>query len=101
MEEKKEEPKAGVSAPAKILVNLPADAKLFVDDFATKSTTAARTFATPELAAGAMFTYTLKAEIVRDGKTLTTSEKIAVKAGDEIRVNLPVEKFAAATLAAK
>jgi hypothetical protein len=32
---------------------------------------------------------------------MTASEKIAVKAGDEIRVSLPVEKFAAATVAAK
>jgi uncharacterized protein (TIGR03000 family) len=95
-------PKTGSSAaPAKILVNLPADAKLFVDDFATKSTSDNRSFVTPELAPAKAFSYTLKAEIVRDGKTLTASEKVEVKAGDEINISLPVEKFAAATVAAK
>jgi hypothetical protein len=40
-------PKTGsAAAPAKILVNLPADAKLFVDDLG-KSTTETRSFVTP------------------------------------------------------
>jgi len=95
-------PKTGTAAPAPatIHVDLPADAKLIVDDFATKSTSANRTFVTPELTPAKEFTYTLQAEIVRDGKTLTVSEKVAVKAGEEIRVNFPAEKFAT-TVASK
>ena len=74
--------KGGVTAlPATIVVNVPADAKVTIDGTPTKSTSAVRVFATPELAPGAVYYYTVTAEVVREGKTLTASEKIAVEAG--------------------
>jgi uncharacterized protein (TIGR03000 family) len=76
------------AAAATIVVNLPADAKLIVDDRATTSTSAVRTFATPELEQGKEYYYTLTAEIVREGKTLTSSQRVAVRAGETSRITM-------------
>jgi uncharacterized protein (TIGR03000 family) len=87
-------PKAGTTTalptPATILVSLPADARLTVDDVVTKSTSATRTFVSPALETGKEFHYTLKAEIVRDGKTYTAIRRVAVRAGEETKVSLEI-----------
>jgi uncharacterized protein (TIGR03000 family) len=84
--EKKEMPKKGgvtfaPVAPAYITVNVPADAKVTIDGAATRSTSEVRVFATPNLNPGAVSYYTFVAEVVRDGKTYTATEKVAVEAG--------------------
>lgn len=83
-------PEAGAAAPATIVVSLPAEAKLSIDDRMTVSTSAVRTFATPALEAGKEYYYTLKAEVVRDGKTVTSTERVAVRAGQTSRITLDV-----------
>jgi uncharacterized protein (TIGR03000 family) len=85
-------------APATILVSLPADAKLTFDDAQTTSTSAERTFVTPNLQPDTEYHYTLKATIVRAGETLNTTRRIAVRAGEEARVSL---EFPAASVARK
>jgi uncharacterized protein (TIGR03000 family) len=71
-------------------VSLPADARLTVDETVTKSTSSTRTFVSPALETGKDFHYTLKAEVVRDGKTYTTIRRIAVRAGEETKVSLDI-----------
>jgi uncharacterized protein (TIGR03000 family) len=90
-----------VPTPANIVVSLPADAKLLVDDALTTSTSSLRRLTSPELAPGKEYHYTLKAQIVRDGQTLTAVERITVRAGEETEVSLPVARFAGASVAAK
>ena len=63
----KEKGKEEVSAPATIVLSLPADAKVSIDGVATTSTSATRTFITPELNPTKEFVYTLSAQVVRDG----------------------------------
>ena len=93
-------PKAGapteamIAGPATIVVTLPADARLNIDGVATKQVSGVRQFTTPELAAGQTFFYTLTAEVVRDGQTLTSMQKVAVRAGEQTNVVLPAEQFA-------
>lgn len=72
-------------APATITVSLPADAKLMIDDTATRSTSATRTFVSPSLTPGQEYHYTLKAEIVREGRTLSAMERVTVRAGEDTR----------------
>jgi uncharacterized protein (TIGR03000 family) len=93
---KPNESKLEVDGPATIVVSLPADAKLMVDETVTRSITANRIFASPILEAGKEFHYTLKAEIVRDGKTYTAIRRVPVRAGEETRVTLefPEESLA-------
>lgn len=84
-------PEWQVNNQALITVTLPEDAKLTVDDRATTSTSAARAFATPALEKGLEYSYTLKAEAVRDGKKLTANKVVTVRAGEETRVTLGFE----------
>lgn len=77
-----------MDAPARILVSLPADAKLLIDGDTTISTSSMRSFVSPTLEAGKTYTYTLKAEFLRDGKTVVVSKAVKVAAGAEINVSL-------------
>jgi uncharacterized protein (TIGR03000 family) len=90
-----------VSAPATIVLTLPADATVAIDGVSTTSTSATRTFVTPELVPAKEFVYVLSAEIVRDGQKLTVSEKVTVRAGEETRVNFGSENFSTLTVAGK
>jgi uncharacterized protein (TIGR03000 family) len=74
------------SAPASVTVVLPADAKLTVNDVAV-SATGKQTFQTPKLEKGKSYFYTVKAEVVRDGKTVTETRRIDVAAGKEVTVD--------------
>jgi uncharacterized protein (TIGR03000 family) len=74
--------------PATLVVTLPADARLTVDNTPTRLTSAKRVFNSPPLQPGRTYRYTLKAEIVRDGQTLTTSRDVTVRAGQETDVTL-------------
>jgi uncharacterized protein (TIGR03000 family) len=87
-EEMKDKDKEQVSAPATIQVSLPADAKLTIDGAATSSTSSQRSFQSPALEPGKDYYYTLKAEVVRDGKTLTATARVSVRPGAEARVDL-------------
>jgi uncharacterized protein (TIGR03000 family) len=80
-------PATAGSAPATITVNLPADAKLTIDDSPTNATSGNRTFATPALEAGNEYFYTLKVEVTRNGQTVTDSKRISVRGGEETQVN--------------
>jgi uncharacterized protein (TIGR03000 family) len=83
---------ATVPAPARLLVTVPAEAKLTIDDVATKSTGTTRVFATPELNPGKDYVYTLKAEITVGSKTETIVKQVTVRAGvtTEASLELPV-----------
>jgi uncharacterized protein (TIGR03000 family) len=52
-----------------LIVTLPADAKLYVDDKLTTTTSERRVFNSTALADGEEHYYILRAEVVRDGKT--------------------------------
>jgi uncharacterized protein (TIGR03000 family) len=79
---------------ATVTVNLPADARLYVDGVLCPLNSATRSFQTPDLDAGRRYYYTLKAEVERDGETRTASKRVVVEAGREVRVEfteLPVQ----------
>ena len=77
-------------APATIVVNLPATAKLTIDDYVAWSTSSERTLVTPALEPGQAYHYTLKAEVVEKGQTRTRTERVSVRAGEVTRVDLTV-----------
>jgi uncharacterized protein (TIGR03000 family) len=68
-------------ARAHVRIELPADAKLYVDGVLTKTGSAVRTFQTPELAPNQTYFYDMKAEIVRDGRTFAESRQVLVRRG--------------------
>jgi uncharacterized protein (TIGR03000 family) len=77
-----------LTAPAQLIVNLPAEAKLTVDGAATQSTSNERVFESPPLQPDKEFFYNLKATIVRDGRTLTATKRVPVRAGEISRATL-------------
>jgi uncharacterized protein (TIGR03000 family) len=89
MPKEEKTPKTGMApAPATLIVSLPADAKLVIDDTLTSSTSSERTFVSPNLTPGSDYNYTLKADVVRNGQTVHVEEKVTVRAGEETRVSL-------------
>jgi len=67
-------------------VTVPENASLFVNDAKTRSTGAFRRFVSRGLQPGASYTYTVRAEIDRNGKTLTDEKTIKVTGGTAARV---------------
>lgn len=74
-----------------IAVTLPADAKLLFNGHAAVGSGETRSFRTPPLQPGQSYTYQLTAEVVRDGRVQTATEKVVVKAGEKTSVTLSVE----------
>lgn len=70
---------------AKLIIEVPADAKLFIDDLPMKTASARRVFSTPNLQPGQTYYYIVRAEVVRDGKTVSETKRVTMKAGDVIR----------------
>src|SRR5579871_3975850 len=73
---------------ATIVVHVPADARVFFDDGATRQSGPMRTFLTAALPAGRKFSYRIKAEVVRDGKVVSQSQDVTVWAGHTTEVDL-------------
>ncbi len=92
-----EKKKTAAPSPATIVVTLPADAKLAIDDYATNSTSGRRTFVSPALEPGKNYVYTLKAEVVRDNKPVTITREARVRAGETttVSIDLPAAAVAA------
>jgi len=78
-------PEAGADV-ARVSVRLPADARLLVDGVACLLTSSKREFDTPKLEPGRRYAYTLKAEVVRDGQTLTEEKQVILQAGRKVMV---------------
>ncbi len=71
---KKDEQSSIAPDRAKLVVELPADAKLFIDNQPMKTTSEKRSFNTPTLEKGQTYYYDLRAEVMRDGKPLTETK---------------------------
>ncbi len=95
-EEKKADASDNAGDAAKLVVSLPADATLTIDEEATTSTSDLRSFVTPALTPGQDYIYNLKAEINRDGKSFIVTQRVTVRAGEETKASLqfPVETAA-------
>jgi uncharacterized protein (TIGR03000 family) len=80
-------PEVMVPTPAEVLVNLPANAKLFVDGQRVELTPTRRTMATPVLQPGQDYFYLLRAEAVRNGQAVAESRRVIVRAGSTTTVD--------------
>ncbi len=76
-----ERKKTEEQARARVIVDVPADAKLFVDGQLINTTSARRIFQTPELIAGQTYYYELTAEVIRDGQTISASQRVILRPG--------------------
>lgn len=77
------------SPRATLVVEVPADAKLFIDDQPMKTTSAKRTFQTPPLQPGQQYYYMVRVEVVRDGEVKTETRRVIIRPGEEARAAFP------------
>jgi uncharacterized protein (TIGR03000 family) len=75
---------------ARLVVSVPDDARLTVNDTPTAQTSSRRVFVSPPLEPGKTYHYTLRAEIMRDGQRLTTTQDVTVRAGRVTDVSLTI-----------
>jgi uncharacterized protein (TIGR03000 family) len=82
---------AGVTPPrpggtsARLIIEKPADAQLYVDDRPVKSDGARETFSTPSLDPAQSYYYMVRVEMVRDGKPVTENRRVIVRAGETVQ----------------
>lgn len=77
----------GLSTSATLVVHLPANARLYVNEALCSMTSATRTIRTPRLEAGRNYTYTIKTEVVRGGQTVVQTRQVTFQAGNRILVD--------------
>lgn len=87
---------------AKLLVELPANAKLFVDDRPVPAAAGVLTLDTPALEPGTIYFYMVRIEVMRDGQPLSQTRRILVRAGQVARADFKdLESEALRTVQAK
>lgn len=69
---------------AEVIVKAPANVQLSVEDRALPRTGNEQAFRTPDLTPGYVYTYTFKAQSVRDGQPVSYTKQIRVHAGESL-----------------
>ena len=97
-----EAPKAGEPAAdgmtsnrdgnALLTVHVPNEARVFVNNLATSSSGSDRTFVSRNLRWGARYNYEVRAEIVRDGKSVTETKSVELAANENAELNFTFAK---------
>ena len=82
---------ANTGNEATIVVRLPAQATLTIDGQQTQQRSDTRTFTSPPLEPGKVYTYTLRAEMDRDGHTVRDTKTIDVRAGQRSEVTIRLD----------
>jgi uncharacterized protein (TIGR03000 family) len=76
-------PELPVPRAGKVMLDLPADALLFVND---KLVAAAPLFTTPPLEPGKKAVYDFEVNVLRDGKSITRTKRLTLRAGEVVRL---------------
>ena len=83
-----------------LIVQLPADAKLYLAGHETKATGEVREFSTTRLATGSEWTtYAIRATVDRDGHEQTREETVSFKAGESREVTISFDALASEKVA--
>ncbi len=91
-----------LTTKAKLIVELPPNSKLFIDDKPMKNISGVRTFSTPDLEPGQAYYYMVRVESERDGKPVSETRRVIVRAGQIARADFKdLESEAVRTAQAK
>lgn len=91
----------GGSQVALMNVSVPAEAKVFVNGSATTSTGAQRQYVSRGLEAGNRYAYEVRAEIVRDGQTITETKNVTLGPGEQASLAFNLNDNKSAPVAAE
>jgi uncharacterized protein (TIGR03000 family) len=87
-------------ARVRVRIDVPEDAKLYVDGQLMRSTSARRVFQTPTLQVGRVYFYDVRVEIERNGQTMSDAQRLIIRPGQEASLsfaNLEQRAIASAT----
>ena len=76
---------------AALIVSLPADAKVYVNDKLTSTPGTQRHYVSRNLTPGETYTYQVRAEVVREGETLSETKTVELSAGAATNVSFDFE----------
>jgi len=79
---------AFTNLPVRVNLWVPADAKIWFNGSQTHQTGTARSFESPPLAPGQEYAYEIRVQWKRDGKDITQTKQLDVRAGDVINLAL-------------
>jgi uncharacterized protein (TIGR03000 family) len=74
------------SSDGLLAVSVPEDAKIYVNGQATTSTGSQRQYVSRNLAAGNSYSYEVRAEVVRDGRTVEQVRQVELRSGETARL---------------
>jgi uncharacterized protein (TIGR03000 family) len=80
-------PKTTSLTPAQIIVEVPADAQLYIDGQLMTKTSERRVFNTVPLEEGQTYFYDLRAQVVRDGNKREETKRVIFRAGVVIQAS--------------
>ena len=86
------------SGSAVLTVNVPTDARVFVNDTATTTPGAARQYISRGLAADSQYTYQVRAEVTRQGRTVQSTKTIQLAAGQAGALDFAFDEQVSTTL---
>jgi uncharacterized protein (TIGR03000 family) len=72
---------------AKLIVEVPAGAKLYIDDRSMTTPSEYQVYQTPTLALGQTYYYEVRVEVNHDGKALSQTKRVLLRAGQEVRAD--------------
>lgn len=75
------------NSPAKVVVQLPPNADLYIDDQKSQLSAATRTVVTPALPSGQDYYYDLRVETSVDGKKVSANKRVLLRAGSVAQVD--------------
>jgi uncharacterized protein (TIGR03000 family) len=81
---------------ARLNVRVPADALVWFDATRTASTGTLRSFQSPELTPGEIYTYTIRARWTQNGREVTQSRQVDVRAGAQVILSFPTQSASSA-----
>ncbi len=88
-EENKEKKELSLETRARLSIDVPEDAKVYLDGELMKTPVAKRVFVTPDLTPGRTYYYDLRVEVIREGQVVAASQRILMRAGQTALATFP------------
>ena len=81
---------ASTPSSAMLVVNVPDDARDYLEDRPMRSTGSVRRYIVPQLAPGVGYNYTVRVEVERDGTVLSETVRTPIRAGQQVEVTVRI-----------
>jgi uncharacterized protein (TIGR03000 family) len=94
---KQDPAKQDQASRAKVIIDVPAQAKLYIDDQPMSNKTGQRTFVTPPLERGQTYFYDVKIVLTVDGQEKAQTQRVVLRAGEVVAAQFSTAPSGTAT----